>query len=1116
MTIARSSRKISKARAGKKRKHEKQIKKAFHSFTVVGIGASAGGLDAFERLLKHLPSNLGMAYVLVQHLDPTHRSHLTEILSRATRMAVAEVEDGMRVLPNRVYIIPPNTTMTLRHGVLELVPRQDSFGAHLPIDFFLRSLANAQKHKAVGIILSGTASDGAAGMKAIKVAGGVTFAQDLDSARYGGMPQSSISAGVVDFVLPPEGIADELKKMGSHPYFRPKPGKKTGMVPLELEEDGNYRAILNNLRRLFGVDFIHYKQSTIQRRIRRRMALNSVATLREYASYLEADHREAESLYKDMFVNVSGFFREPEAFKRLQRLVFPKLFKKKPGDLPIRVWVPGCSTGEEAYSLGISLLEFMRERAGSVQIQVFATDISDDAIEKARRGRYLNDVSTEIEPRRLQRWFTKTEDGYQINKAVRDLVIFAKHDATKDPPFSRLDLVSCRNLLIYLGPELQQKLIPLFHYALKPDGYLFLGVAESVGSFQNLFNSIDKKYKIFVKKPFSVRPRIEFGGEHLTLQAAVQRESKLPERLPASAEALKEAADLMVLNEYAPPSVLVNEEADILQFRGRTGAYLEPATGNATLNLLKMAREGLLPDLHVALDEARRKNSFVRREGVEFDQNGESKTLNLFVTPVNTPLTQQRCFLVMFQEHAERAASRARKGEMRKKKAPHGVVSSDKFLKLKQEQLATKAYLESVIARQDASNEELRSLNEEIMSSNEELQSTSEELETANEELQSANEELTTLNEELHNRNLELGRANNDILNILTSMNLSLVIVDPELRIRRFTPTAQTLFNLLPTDIGRLITDFSFKMLPLPHLTEYIRDAIAGNTPKPEDVRDETGHWFTLQVRPYTTSDKEIDGAVVALIDIHARVTREAQMKQTSAELQHQTEERQEAQDQLRGVHQRLQDSAVSKERDAMAREMHDGLGQVLAGVAVQLEAADGLLSPQQDALRKHLASARGLAREGLEDVRRTAWAWHTPGPLEEGQLSDAIERIGHRLFDSTPIKFHFHAQGDPHNFSLPIANNLLKLAQEAMVNVLRHSKSTEVRVRLMIKNGEARLEVSDQGQGFDLKASRTGYGFGLISMQERAESIGARFEVTSMPGQGTRVEVVVPFEKKK
>lgn len=662
MVIARSSRRVSRTRVGKKGKREKQTKKAFHPFTIVGIGASAGGLDAFERLLKHLPGDLGMGYVLVQHLDPTHPSHLTEILSRATRMAIAEVRDGMRVKPNQVYIIPPNSTMTLRRGVLELAPRQDSQGAHLPVDFFFRSLAQAQKHNAVGVILSGTASDGAAGMKAIKAAGGVTFAQDLESARYSGMPQSSISAGVVDFVLPPERIAEELKKMGSHPYFRHKPAREPEKVQPEPEEDGAFRAILKILLKSFGVDFTHYKQSTIQRRIRRRMALSTIATAREYAGYLEADHKEAEALYKDMFVSVSGFFREPEAFKRLQRVVFPKLLKKRPADSPIRVWVPGCSTGEEAYSLAIALLEFVREKARLVKIQVFATDISDDAIEKARKGRYLNDAKMEIDPKRLRRWFSRTEDGYQISRAVRDVVIFAKHDATKDPPFSRLDLVSCRNLLIYLGPELQRKVIPLFHYALKPDGFLFLGVAESVGSFQNLFNPVDKKFKIFIKKPFSGYPRIQFAIEDLSHQAGVPSASKVHERLPASAEALKEAADLMVLNEYAPPSVLVNEEGEILQFRGRTGSYLEPPTGSATLNLMKMAREGLLPDLSAALQETQKKNSPVLRKGVQVDQNGDSKIVNLYVTPVKTPLAKQRYFLIMFQEPGKPVALRARGG----------------------------------------------------------------------------------------------------------------------------------------------------------------------------------------------------------------------------------------------------------------------------------------------------------------------------------------------------------------------------------------------------------------------------------------------------------------------
>jgi two-component system CheB/CheR fusion protein len=929
------------------------------------------------------------------------------------------------------------------------------------------------------------------------------------------MPQSSISAGAVDFILSPEGIAWELKKIGRHPYFRPSPMEAAAKIPQEPEENGGYRAILNLLRKSFSVDLHQYKQTTIQRRIHRRMALHNISSLSDYINHLESHPGEVESLYKDMFINVSGFFREPEAFKRLQRSVFPKLLKGRPADSPIRVWVPGCSTGEEAYSLAISLLEFVKAKSSTVQIQIFATDISPDAIEKGRKGHYLHDINEEVSPERLRRWFMKTEDGYQISKTVRDVVIFAIHDATKNPPFSRLDLVSCRNLLIYLGPELQQKLIPVFHYALKPNGYLFLGVAESVGAFHGLFTPVDKKFKIYLKRQMAARAFFELGGEHWPQQGTAPSAKKAPESQQHSAEALKLAADLMVLNEYAPPSVLVNEEAEILQFRGRTGYYLEPASGAPTLNLLKMSREGLLPELRAAFLEAQKKNIPVLRERIKVNQNGDLKVVDLYIAPVKTSLAKERYFLVMFRESSEQGPSWPTRAGTKKKTVGKETVSPERFLELKQEQVATKTYLESVVAKLEASNDELRSLNEEIQSSGEELQSTHEELETANEELQSANEELTTMNEELHNRNQELSRANNDILNILASMNLSLVFVDPGLRIRRFTPTAHKVFNLIPSDVGRPISDISFKSLRLPNFADLVRDVIAGNSSKEEEVQDEAGHWYLLQVRPYTTTEKEIEGAVIALVDINARVTREAEMEESAAQLARVTEDSQQAKDQLRSVHRRLHESSISKERDALAREMHDGLGQVLTGVVVQLDALDSMVPVNQDPLRRHISKAREVAREGLQQVRRTAWAWHSPLPLQAGQLEEALEHLGHRLFDSTPIVFYFSKQGHPRPLAGPVETNLIMLAQEALVNVLRHSEAREVRVDLRFRKDEVRLEVADKGKGFDPETASHAQGFGLISMQERAQLIGGRFSLETQPGQGTRIEVVVPLEKK-
>ncbi len=1088
----------------KTKKARKRVGKEPAGSPIVGIGASAGGLEAFERLLSRLPNDLGMGYVLVTHLEPTHESHLTEILSRATQMPVTEVVEGVRVEPNHIYIIPPNTNMVLRQGKLCLVPRQIAFGQHMPIDFFFHSLAEAQKHRAVGVILSGTASDGAAGMRAIKVAGGITFAQDAQSAKYSGMPQSSIAAGAVDFILPPEGIAKELEKIARDAYFRAARLEEFELPPPGEESNGAVQEILALLGKTFGVDFTHYKQSTVHRRIRRRMALQAMASFKEYAQYLREHDPELSALYKDMFINVSGFFREPDAFKHLQRILFPTLFKHRMPETPIRVWVPGCSTGEEAYSIAICLLEYLHEKQKNVQVQVFATDISDDAIHFARKGHYLEDTRAQVEPRRLRRWFTKTENGYQINKTVRDLVVFAKQDVTKDPPFSRLDLISCRNLLIYLGPVLQKKLIPVFHYALKPNGYLFLGAAESIGTYSDLFVLADRKYKIYTKKAGLHRQQLEAVAERFQLQEVDKELVKHPEHVKSSLESLKEAADMMLLNEFTPPSVLVNQDMEILQFRGRTGPYLEPASGTPTLNLLKMAREGLIADLQSAIHESHKKSIAVHRQGVKVTQNGDWKIIDLHVAPLKTPLSGEPCFLITFQEPPALPPRKARQVIGKRRMTPGEIENAERISQLKQELAANKAYLESVIDKHESSNEELRSLNEEIMSSNEELQSTSEELETANEELQSANEELITLNEELHTRNLELTRANNDILNILGSMSVSLIILDRKLNIRRFTPTAQELFNLISTDIGRPISNIRLK-LTLPSMDEKLRAIIEGGAASMVEIQDKDSRWYSMQLRPYMTTEKEIDGAVIAVTDITTLV-------QQSSDLKAAVSQREEAQAKLHEVHRRLLEAAISRERDTMARQVHDSLSQVLAGIIVQLEAADALASTDNSEIKKHLEKAQSVARKGLDEVRKSAWAYRKGDEwIKSGGLPNALEEVGHRLFDSTSINFHLIAPKERQPLPSYKASHLFMFAQEAMANVLLHSDATDVWVELKDLLNSTHLEVRDNGKGFVPAVARESSGFGMISMEERVLLLGGLFELKTAPGEGTTVGALVP-----
>jgi two-component system CheB/CheR fusion protein len=848
----------------KRRGRQSSTKK---SFPVVGIGASAGGLEAFTKLLQHLPSDTGMAFVLVQHLDPTHASALTEILSRATAMLVTEVKDGMRVEPNHVYVIPPNADMAILHDRLNLMPRTEGHGLHLPIDYFLRSLAEDRRGKAVGVILSGTASDGTRGLKAIKAEGGFTFAQDEQSAKYDGMPHSAVTSGFVDCVLPPEGIARELARLSRHPYVMPS--KEAQASEWASGETDILNKIFILLRTHTGVDFTDYKHATIRRRIQRRMLLHKIDRMDQYVPFLQQHADEVEALYQDLLINVTGFFRDPDSFRALRKKMFPRLLKKRGPDQSLRVWVPGCSTGEEAYSIAISLLESIGDKRAEIPIQIFATDISGAAIEKARAGVYPKSIEQELSAERLQRFFVKSDRGYQIKKAVRGLCVFARQNAVKDPPFSKLDLISCRNVMIYLGPALQKKLLLVFHYALKPDGLLMLGSSETIGGFSDLFVLIDKKEKIYSKKPgcflpMVARATIERPGEQGQTQP---KERRSGEELPVVSSLYKEADSLM-LSQYAPPGVLINEDLRIVQFRGITSPFLAPSPGEASLNLLQMVREGLRLDLGNAIEKARRTNERVRKVGLPIEPGDRSRRITLDVFPFKATLSKERFFLVVFEEAATGGASKAirdkRAGRGKGRRAEHSPGAQ-----LRHELAATKEYLRTVLEEQDAGREELRSANEEIQSSNEELQSTNEELETAQEELQSTNEELTTLNEELQTHNSELNQVNNDLMNFLGSAHVPIVMVGGYLRIRRFTAAAQAVVNLIPADVGRPLGDIQ-PNVNVPDLGQLILKVIDTLTACEREVQDRQGRWYSLRIRPYKTVDDKIDGAVLIFVDIDA------------------------------------------------------------------------------------------------------------------------------------------------------------------------------------------------------------------------------------------------------
>ncbi|HUF91336.1 MAG TPA: chemotaxis protein CheB [Candidatus Limnocylindria bacterium] len=842
--------------------------------SVVGVGASAGGFEAFSQLLRALPARTGMAFVLVQHLDPTHESQLAALLSRTTRMPVIEIENRTRVLADHVYVIPPNTNLTIADGVLRLTPRAQEAGQHLPVDVFLTSLAVDRGPQAIGVILSGTASDGVLGLKAIKAENGLTFAQDDASAKYTGMPRNAVAAGCVDLVLPPEGIAAELARISRHPYVAPPPAA-TRAEPTTRDDEASFGEILALLQTATGADFREYKQTTVRRRIARRMVLHRIETVRQYLDHLERHPSEVEALRQDILINVTQFFRDPDAFAVLGRKVFPGLMKKRSPRDPVRIWVPGCATGEEAYSIAMCFLEFLGEGGTRPGLQIFATDVSAPAIERARAGNYPESISAEVSPGRLRRFFVKEDGHYQVSKALRALVVFATQDVAVDPPFSKLDLISCRNMLIYFSAELQQRIVPIFHYALKPDGYLLLGPAESIAGFAGWFAPLDKKHKIYAKRPGPARvagaqafaERVRGKG---AAPAGPDRWVDRAVAVPGASLDLGRIADRLVVKKFGPAGVIVSSDMEILQFRGRTGPYLEAAPGAATFNLLKMIRQGLLGGLRAAVRKAKRRGVPARSTGIRLKQQGRTVVVDLEVVPLRTEGAGET-FLVLFERADARAeASRpaASPGPRSRARGVSKGVAAE-IAALKREIIASKEYMQSVIDERETSNEELRSATEEIQSSNEELQSTNEELETAKEELQSSNEELTTVNDELQARNAELAQVNGDLVNVLTSVNIPLVIVGRDLRIRRFSGAIDRLLDLVGTDVGRPLGEASLRMNVV-DLERLVMEVTTTLVPQEREIQDRDGRWTTMRVRPYRTQDDHIDGAVISFTDIDA------------------------------------------------------------------------------------------------------------------------------------------------------------------------------------------------------------------------------------------------------
>ena len=852
----------------------KNLPKKKTACPIVGIGASAGGLEALVQFLAHVPKGSGMAFVIVQHLDPTQKGMMPELLQRATTMKVMQVKDRTRARANCVYVIPPNSDMSVLRGVLHLLAPVESRGLRLPIDFFLRSLAEDQREQSVGIILSGMGSDGTLGLRAIKEKAGIVLVQDPASAKFSAMPRSVIDAGLADIVASAEELPEKLIA-----YQRHLPQLARSELHLDDKVQSALEKIVILLRAHSGHDFTLYRRSTLYRRVERRMGIHQVGRISGYVRYLQENPQELGILFKELLIGVTNFFRDKTAWEQMSMKALPLLLKDRPVGSTLRAWVAGCSTGEEAYTLAMIFQETLKrlKSTDNLSLQIYATDLDKDAIDKARLGFFPENIVADVSPARLTRFFIKEEGGYRVNKEIRSMVVFAPQNLIMDPPFTKLDILCCRNLLIYLTPELQKKLFPLFHYSLNPGGVLFLGSAESIGNFTHLFSALALKERIFQSNATAVQ------GSHLDFPAVFLPAHKDAHEHQGSARhpapSLQSLADQMLQTRYAPPAVLVNEHGDILYISGRTGKFLEPAAGKANWNVIAMAHDGLRTELSSAMQKVIRKKGAITVRGIKIGTQADTRAVDIMVQSVEEPKELFGMILIVFTETVIPAEPC-----MVRVKGKASDASGARQRELQNELKHARDEVQAGREEMQTSQEELKSMNEELQSTNEELQSTNEELMTSKEEMQSLNEELQTVNAELQAKLDELSGTNNDMKNLLNSTDIATVFLDNELHVRRFTLQAKTIIKFIATDVGRPITDLASDLL-YPELTKDAHEVLRTLVFSERSIATQNGRWFTVRIMPYRTVDNRIDGVVITFADITAAKKIEAELREQNRAL---------------------------------------------------------------------------------------------------------------------------------------------------------------------------------------------------------------------------------------
>ena len=847
----------------------KVASKASATFPIVGIGASAGGLEALEQFLARVPPGSGMAFVIVQHLDPTRKGIMPELLQRATGMKVIQVKNRTPVREDCVYVIPPNKDMSILHGVLHLLAPASPRGLRLPIDIFLRSLALDQQERSVGVILSGMGSDGTLGLRAIKEKAGVALVQEPATAKFDSMPRSAIDAGLADIVAPAGELPGKI-----FAYLQRKPLIVRTELVMEDKTQSALEKVMVLLRDHTGNDFSLYKRNTLYRRIERRMGIHQITKMARYVRYLQENSQELDLLFKELLIGVTNFFRDPAVWEELRTQVIPALLASRSPGHALRAWVPGCSTGEEAYTLAMvfrEAVEALKPKA-SFFLQIFATDLDRDAIDKARHGVFPPNITTDVSAERLKRFFTKEDHGYRVRREIREMVIFAPQNIIMDPPFTKLDLLSCRNLLIYLTTEVQKKLMPLFHYSLTPGGLLLLGSAETVGSSTDLFASVSAKARIFKRTETVQRPvQVEFPAS-FKVGKPFGPESAQPAKPSASLQSL---ADQLILRSYAPPTVLTNDKGDIFYISGRTGKYLEPAAGKANWNLFAMAREGLRYELAAAFPKALKQKESVLLHALKVGTDGGTQCVDVSVQRLDEPGPLHGLVIIVFTDVAMAVTTHTSKTPAQNARL---TASERELQRVRAEARITHEEMQT-------SQEEIRSANEELQSTNEELQSTNEELTTSKEEMQSLNEELQTVNAELQAKLQELSSSSNDMKNLLDSTDIAMLFLDRHLNVRRFTHQATKIIKLIPSDVGRPITDL-VSNLDDPALSADAREVLRSLVPKEKPVSTPDGRWFSVRIMPYRTLDDRIDGVVITFADITVAKTLEAELREKQAALE--------------------------------------------------------------------------------------------------------------------------------------------------------------------------------------------------------------------------------------